>query len=124
VALALGPDNGSLNLTLDPGELGRVEVAIERSGAEAHVSLRAERPETLALLLRDRAELERALTDAGLAGQDGRAPSLSFSLGGEAGTGRERRSPSGGAPRGGQATTEPSPPTRAAGPRGLLDLAV
>lgn len=124
VAVALGPDNGSFNFTLDPGELGRVEVAIDRSGAEPQVSLRAERPETLALLLRDRAELERALTDAGLGGQDGRGPTLSFGLGGESGTGRERRSPSGGAPQGSRTAPEPPAPTRAAGARGLLDLAV
>ncbi|NKC33731.1 hypothetical protein HEQ75_22905 [Roseomonas sp. BU-1] len=76
VALALGADS-SLTLTLDPVELGRVEVAIERQGAESAIRVTAERPETLALLQRDARELERALADAGL-GQ--RGPSLSFGL--------------------------------------------
>jgi hypothetical protein len=77
VALALGPD-ASLTLTLDPGELGRVEVAIDRSGGEAAIRVTAERPETLALLQRDSRELEKALADAGFGD---RAPSLTFSLG-------------------------------------------
>lgn len=126
VALALGPD-ASISLTLEPGELGRVEVAIERTGAEAHVSLRAERPETLALLLRDRAELERALADAGLGRGDAGGPSLSFGLGGDADARRDQRSgPGSFAPRG-KPPAEPQerpPPLRAAGPRSLIDLAV
>jgi Meckel syndrome type 1 protein len=123
VALALGPD-ASINLTLEPGELGRVEVAIERNGTEALVSLRAERPETLALLQRDRAELERALADAGLGGGEGRGTTLSFGLGGEGANGRERRGGTPGTPR--RAVAEPAttmtiPPATA---RGLLDLAI
>jgi hypothetical protein len=97
-------------------------VAIERSGGEAHVSLRAERPETLALLQRDRAELERALADAGLAGE-GRGASLSFGLGGEGAPGRERR---GTKP---QPAAAPVPrdtpaPAHHAAPRSLIDLAL
>ncbi|WP_270938780.1 flagellar hook-length control protein FliK, partial [Falsiroseomonas oryzae] len=114
-----------LSLTLEPAELGRVEVAVERSGAEAHVSLRAERPETLALLQRDRAELERALSDAGLSGGAGGGPSLSFGLGGEGGATRDQRG--GGQPgRSGPQPAEPTAvlPLQAAGPRSLIDLAV
>jgi flagellar hook-length control protein FliK len=137
VALALGPD-ASLSIALDPPELGRVEVSIERSGEAAHVSLRAERPETLALLQRDRAELERALAAAGFgdAAGDG-APSLSFGLGGQGaqqGEARERSQQGGaqsGAPRPGLAGDRgpagpaPLPPSAArVAPRGLLDLAV
>ncbi len=128
VALALGPDS-SINLTLDPVELGRVEVAIERHGTEAHISLRAERPETLALLQRDRAELERALSSAGLSGADGRGASLSFGLGGggEGQASRERRpSQGGGAPRDAMpldpANTETTRAPSTA--RSLIDLAI
>lgn len=124
VSLALGSDD-ILNLTLDPIELGRVEVAIAR-GTDAHVSLRAERPETLALLQRDRAELERALAGTGF-GTEGRAPSLSFSLGfGGKGEDRRDRRP---AARDGQGARPPIhgpvPAIQHAAPtaRGLIDLA-
>jgi hypothetical protein len=118
VSLALGRDS-VLSVTLDPVELGRVEVAIERSNGEATISLRAERPETLALLQRDRGELERALADAGFGGEGG--ASLSFGLGGEGAERRERRQP-GNAPAPHPAPLQPE--DRAAGPRSLLDLAI
>jgi len=124
VSLALGSDD-SISLTLDPVELGRVEVAITR-GAEAHVSLRAERPETLALLQRDRVELERALAGTGF-GTEGRSPNLSFGLGfGGGGDDRRDRRP---AARDGQAARPaqhtPAPLANQAAPtaRGLIDLA-
>jgi Meckel syndrome type 1 protein len=130
IALALGSDD-SLSLTLEPAALGRVEVEIARNGTEAQISLRAERPETLALLLRDRAELERALGGAGLGGEEGRGPSLSFGLGTGSEGQRERR-PS---PR--ETTGQPAPDQRGtariaapatlpppAAARGLLDLAI
>jgi flagellar hook-length control protein FliK len=56
VALALGPD-ARVTLTLEPAELGQVEVSIERQGEAAAVRVVAERPETLALLQRDGREL-------------------------------------------------------------------
>ena len=130
IALALGPD-ASLSLTLEPAALGRVEVEIARNGAEAQISLRAERPETLALLLRDRAELERALSGAGLGGEEGHGPSLSFGLG-TGGEGQRDRRP---APReaSGQPASDQRGTARIASPatlpppaaaRGLLDLAI
>nr|WP_245185435.1 flagellar hook-length control protein FliK [Falsiroseomonas frigidaquae] len=148
VALALGPD-ASLTLTLDPVELGRVEVAIDRSRGEAAIRITAERPETLALLQRDARELERALADAGFgdrastdrngdrnAGE--RGPTLSFSLSqgnpnqGQPDQGRPDQS--GGtqaqAPRGearrqaaNDAALRALPPRRSMHP-GLIDLAV
>lgn len=124
VSLALGSDD-SISLILDPAELGRVEVAITR-GAEAYVSLRAERPETLALLQRDRVELERALAGTGF-GAEGRSPNLSFGLGfGGGGDDRRDRRP---AARDGQAARPvphtPAPLANQAAPtaRGLIDLA-
>ncbi|MGK7867452.1 flagellar hook-length control protein FliK [Falsiroseomonas sp. E2-1-a20] len=136
VALALGPDS-SLTLTLDPVELGRVEVAIERSRGEAAIRVSAERPETLALLQRDARELERALGDAGFGD---RAPTLSFGLSqngpGQSGTGhpnpRQDNPGHGGGPGGGPGgqreaggfprLADQAP--RRAPHRGLIDLAV
>ena len=125
VSLALGSDDG-INLTLNPVELGRVEVAIAR-GTEAHVSLRVERPETLALLQRDRAELERALAGTGF-GAEGRTPSLSFGLGFGGGEERRDRRAGGRASQAGQPVVPnaaATPAIRQAVPtaRGLIDLA-
>ena len=128
VALALGP-NASLTVTLDPLELGRVEVSIERSGTEAAIRVVAERPETLALLQRDAKELQRALSDAGIS-QTG--TSLSFSLGNggasqqEARHGAARRDAAPLLASGLPASLSKSflAPHQAADQRGLLDLAV
>ncbi|WP_376093063.1 flagellar hook capping FlgD N-terminal domain-containing protein [Roseomonas sp. CCTCC AB2023176] len=74
VALALDPSaGGRIALRLDPGELGRVEIVVERSREAATVHVAAERPETLALLARDGAQLDRALRDAGIGGMAGAA---------------------------------------------------
>jgi flagellar hook-length control protein FliK len=125
VSLALGSDDG-INLTLNPVELGRVEVAIAR-GTEGHVSLRVERPETLALLQRDRAELERALAGTGF-GAEGRTPSLSFGLGFGGGEERRDRRAGGRSSQAGQPlvpNAAATPAIRQAAPtaRGLIDLA-
>ncbi len=77
VSLALGGGNEALTITLDPGELGRVEVSIGQGKDAGQVRIIAERPETLALLQRDQRELDRALNQAGLGDM---ARSLSFSL--------------------------------------------
>ena len=125
VALALGSD-ASLTVTLDPVELGRVEVSIERSGTEATIRIMAERPETLALLQRDSRELERALSDAGLA--EG-GTSMSFSLGGGDASQQEARQAA--QRRNGFANASPLAasvprlsPQHADHRRGLLDLAI
>jgi hypothetical protein len=85
IALSLGGGkDGRIALILDPAELGRVEVTVERVGDAARVHVAAERPETLALLARDGAALDRALGGAGIGTEGGR--SLGFSLlGGDAG---------------------------------------
>jgi len=122
IALAFTPGaaNG-FNLTLDPVELGRVEIRVQREADGHSVRIVAERPETLALLQRDRHELDRSLADAGLRVESG---GIDFALG-NSGAGRDaprdtaaRQAQRG---RGGtpQAEDEP-PPNRAI--RGLLDL--
>ncbi|SHK25067.1 hook-length control protein FliK [Roseomonas rosea] len=138
IALALGGGaEGRIALSLDPVELGRVEVVVERVGEAAHVQVAAERPETLALLARDAGALDRALGGAGIGAEGGR--SLSFSLlGGDAGAagggsfgapggegGRNRGGQGGGGWRGGDGPIVPDD----AGPRrqsllGLLDIAI
>ena len=52
---------------LHPLDLGRIEISVERIAAGGtHVTLRAERPETLQALQRDQAEIGRALDRAGI----------------------------------------------------------
>jgi Meckel syndrome type 1 protein len=125
VAVAIG-GAGRLTVTLEPGELGRVEISVERGAEAPQVVILAERPETLALLQRDQRELDRALTQAGLPAE-GRA--LSFGLsGGDAGSGQpqRRREGSGGAARalqGPAGTPGPEAPARRVA-LSLLDLAV
>ena len=125
VALAFTPGvaNG-FQLNLDPVDLGRVEIRVVRKGEAHSVRILAERPETLALLLRDRQELDRGLADAGLRVEaKGIEFALSTSSGqpdqrrqGEARAGTPRRSPQ-------DVPVEPQaqhPPARVL--RGLLDL--
>lgn len=60
-----------LVIRLDPAELGRVQLRIERTpGGPARVELLVERPETLLLLLRDQPQLHRALDLAGVPATD------------------------------------------------------
>jgi hypothetical protein len=121
IALALGPD-ASVTITLEPRELGQVEISIERTpGGEASVRVTAERPDTLALLQRDGRELERALAEVGLGGG---SPSLSFGLGG----GATRDGKGGGQRRQERHAMSPATPVAThddtVSRRGLLDLAV
>lgn len=61
----------SMVIRLDPIELGRVQVSIERlPGAPARVDLIVERADTLLLLLRDQPQLHRALDLAGVPATD------------------------------------------------------
>jgi chemotaxis protein MotD len=66
--LAMHTANGAQNmmLRLTPAELGTVQIQITRSHDGAAVSVLVERPETLRLLLHDQAQLQHALTQAGL----------------------------------------------------------
>jgi Meckel syndrome type 1 protein len=95
VSLVLGRGDEALTISLDPGELGRVEVSIGQGKDAGQVRIVAERPETLALLQRDQRELDRALTQAGLGDV---ARSLSFSLASDQG----RQQHHGAAHQGGQ----------------------
>ncbi len=70
-------------IRLDPGELGHVQVRIDRPvDGPAHVVLAVERADTLMLLMQDRPQLNQALTAAGLA-PEGRTLQFSLSSGGQ-----------------------------------------
>ncbi|PZP47966.1 MAG: hypothetical protein DI601_01745 [Azospirillum brasilense] len=126
VGLGLGTEaEGRVEVVLEPAELGRVEIRLERDGGKASLHVQAERPETLALLQRDGAELNRALSQAGLAPEGGL--SMSFSLsGGDSGNGTRRDGPSG-PPSPVLAATAAGPGTPATArlaARSLLDIAI
>jgi flagellar hook-length control protein FliK len=110
-----------LMLRLDPAGLGTVEVRIDRpADAPAHVDIGVSRPETLTLMLRDQAQLQHTLDQAGvpaegrtisfhLTGQD--ADSLSRQPGGFGQSAYDGRSASDGqSTRNGAATRGPSDP--------------
>ena len=94
-ALASGTRDGEaarISVSLDPGELGRVEISVERSGGQTAIRVTAERAETLALLQRDQRELGQSLTQAGV---DESGRSISFSLSGQGGGQRQGQPPPG-----------------------------
>lgn len=69
-----------ITVRLDPVELGRVDVRIERAAdGTASVQVLAERPETLKLLQADQAQLHRTLDSAGVPAE-GRSLTLSLAL--------------------------------------------
>ncbi|MBV1797690.1 flagellar hook-length control protein FliK [Siccirubricoccus sp. G192] len=131
IALAQAPGQAPrLTVALEPEELGRVEIRIERGaeGEAATVQVMAERPETLALLARDQRELDRALQGAGVAMAEG---SLRFSLGGQDRPGGQAQGQAqgqqggGGGARRDQAPRDPLAQSRPATTSlSLLDIAV
>lgn len=71
VAIARSPDGRQqLNLQLQPPDLGRVDIQIDRPAeGAAKVSLIVAQPTTLLLLLRDQPALHKALDNAGVAAE-------------------------------------------------------
>ncbi len=68
VRLLQGEGGAQLRLELNPQSLGHLSIAIERSNdGVSKIALTAERPETLALLQQDGAQLSHALDRAGVA---------------------------------------------------------
>jgi flagellar hook-length control protein FliK len=121
-------DAVSVTVTLEPVELGRVEISV-RTEKDAHARVRvvAERAETLLLLLRDQASLERALAQAGV-GAEGRT--LSFDLAAGNDRGERNPSPHEGSDRpgsrlgGGTGSATTTETTRRRSATGALDIAV
>jgi len=127
VGLGLGAEaEGRVEVVLEPAELGRVEIRLERDGGKASLHVQAERPETLALLQRDGAELNRALSQAGLAPEGGLSMSFSLSSGGDSGGGTRREGSSAPASPAFAATAAGNgiPTTARLAARGLLDIAI
>jgi flagellar hook-length control protein FliK len=129
----------SVTIALHPGELGRVELRVEKhADGRLAIALAAERPETLALLRSDQGALDRALTQAGLP-PDGRSISFDLSAGShsdpgpqqhhdsaESRGGREGRGPPGPNAPAGEALAAPAmpPPARQPGSPGRLDISI
>lgn len=66
------------NIRISPPEMGRIEIRMEiTESGKVSAHLVADKPETLELLQKDRAALEKAMADAGL---DTDADSLAFSM--------------------------------------------
>ncbi|EEW26602.1 flagellar hook-length control protein FliK [Rhodobacter ferrooxidans] len=82
--VAMAPDaaQGSVNLALAPEELGKVQMSMSHHGDLVHVTLTAERPETVELLRRNADQLSLEFRQSGFAGA-----SLSFGQWGGAGSG-------------------------------------
>jgi hypothetical protein len=80
VAVAVaGADGGTVEIRLDPPELGRVQIQLVPTDGGLQATVLADRPETGDLLRRHAAELARALGEAGYG-----EVSLDFAAGGEA----------------------------------------
>lgn len=127
VAVAIPGGTARLAVTLEPAELGRVEISVERGGTTAEVRILAERPETLALLQRDQRELDRALGQAGIGPEERR---LSFALAehgpGDPGSGQPggRHGEGRRGPRLATLAEAPSAAEPARRPLSLIDLAI
>lgn len=82
-----GGEDSTINLRMDPPELGNVAVRLQFSSKDKTVKavVTAEKPETYMMLQRDSHALERALQSAGF---DGASQSISFELAQDNGTGR------------------------------------
>jgi flagellar hook-length control protein FliK len=92
----------TLIVRLNPGELGHVQITIARpNDGPASVSLVAERPETLLLLLRDQPHLNQALDQAGIPSE---ARTLTFDLA----TPRTQGAPAGGEQGSSQSSNQPT----------------
>jgi len=118
------PSTGTQRLTLrlEPAELGTVQVRIDRpADAPAHVDIGVSRPETLTLMLRDQAQLQHTLDQAGVPAE-GRT--LSFHLTGQDPDSLSRQAGGfGQAASDGQTTRNGVPARDAAGPDEDLKLA-
>jgi hypothetical protein len=118
---ASDPARQGFDLRLDAPGLGAVEVEVRHADGAAEVVVRSDRADTLAVLARDGAALDRALRDAGI-GPDGR--SMSFLLAqGDGQPGQRQRGPGSRL-----SPPEPLPVSGGAVPRGrplsLLDIHV
>lgn len=67
IAMLISPGTApTLTVTLEPGEMGQLEIRIGRDAEGTTLRLIAERPETTALLQRDQRELQQGLAQSGV----------------------------------------------------------
>ena len=76
VSMSKTQDNGPVELSLSPNELGKLTISIKQEGNFVHVTLTADRPETLDLMRRNASDLVADLRQTGFSGA-----SLSFGQG-------------------------------------------
>ncbi len=109
ISRAVSDGQNEFTIRLNPPELGRVDVRLEfQADGGVKAALTAEKPETLNLLQRDAAALERALNDAGVKTNAG---SLNFSLQqGETQAGHDDSEGAGSLAAAGEETDEKYPP--------------
>lgn len=122
IALVQGGESAPdrLTLLLEPEELGRIEIALDRDPERrVMIAVVAERAETLHLLQRDASLLDRALAQAGV-GAEGR--SLAFDLGSPSRNDREKQA--GGRRQGSGGDSGPGSAPLATPPLSLLDIAI
>ena len=122
IAMLIAPGvTPTLSVTLEPAELGRLEIRIGRGEGGASLRLIADRPETMALLARDQRELQQGLAQSGIGLN---ADGISFEMAGDGGA---RRDPQQGRqPAPGRATPREGPASlaQATGQNSLLDMRV
>jgi Meckel syndrome type 1 protein len=119
LAFAADPTRG-FTLALEPAELGRVEIQVTQEDGRHSITLIAERPETLALLQRDRGELGQSLAQAGLSLDPG---GVGFALA-QGGAGSDGQPDREGRRHSGGHTPEPIIEAAPRMLRGLVDLHV
>jgi hypothetical protein len=125
VTMMLGSGSKSVTVTLDPAELGRVEVKIGKDNDTTTVQIAADRPETLAMLQRDVRQLDAALDQAGIS-SEGRSINFSLSDPGNGGSafGRDQRGGQPGSRDSDNTEKMASPTAQFRRVSSLLDLAI
>lgn len=120
IAMLVSPGgNNTLSVTLEPLELGRLEIRVGRDADGASLRLIAERPETLSLLARDQRDLQQGLAQSGISLN---AEGIRFEMAGQDGQSRQEQQP-------GQRGRQPRPETPAPAqpmvlPASLLDMQI
>ena len=110
----------TLTVTLEPGEMGQVEIRVGRDADGTTLRLIAERPETAALMQRDGRELQQGLAQSGIRLA---ADAISFeTAGGGSGQPGDRPPPRDRGP--GRAGPGPATMADPSGPLSLLDLRI
>ncbi|GHC51895.1 flagellar hook-length control protein FliK [Neogemmobacter tilapiae] len=119
-AQAAAPVPGGINITLDPVELGELQMVMLQEGESLHIAITAERPETLELLRRHGDQLAQELRQAGF-----QSTSFSFSQSGQdARTTTPARTDDSPPPPSPTESTDPAPPRSTAAEQGGLDLRI